>query len=119
MNRVSVRCWKVNNYGSGIDSPDRLFITYPEDNNGHNLIICKSCGQIYAVTIVKEVYIGPPLVEKLDKIRCVKCGDFMKCNFAYYPEMYYSDGNLVSFKRDNVIPDEKESLVIEFYGIYD
>ena len=119
MNKVSVRCWEVQNYRSGEASPDRLFITYPEDNSGHDLITCLNCGKVYAVTVAKEVYVGPPLAEKLKDINCVSCGKLLDGNYGYYPEVYVSDGNQHTHKREIEVPDDNLSIVKEFYGIYE
>ncbi len=119
MNKVSVRCWEVENYRSGANAPDHLFITYPEGNSGHELITCKNCGELYASTVVKEVYVGPPLAEKMKGVKCIKCGNNLDNNFAYYPETYLANGKLITYQRNTEIPDDSESLVKEFYGIYE
>ncbi len=119
MNKVSVRCWEIENYRSGAAAPDHLFITYPEDNSGHELITCTNCGELYAVTVVKEVYVGPPLSTKVKGLKCIKCGGQLEENFAYYPETYFADGELITYQRDTVMPDDNKSLVKEFYGIYE
>lgn len=119
MNKVSVRCWEVENYNSVSNSIDHIFITYPEDNCGHELITCKTCGELYAVTVSKEVYIGPPLAEKMKMIQCVNCGSSLDDNFAYYPETYFAGGQLIKYQRDTQMPEDNTSLVKEFYGIYE
>lgn len=119
MNKVLVRCWKLENYRPGRSAPDELFITYPESNNGHELITCTNCGEIYAITVVKEVYVGPPLAEKIRDMKCVKCGKKLEENFSYYPENYISDGQRIAYQRSTMIPDDNQTLVKEFYGIYE
>ncbi|CAM4106093.1 hypothetical protein [Shewanella denitrificans] len=119
MNKVSVRCWEIENYRPGASAIDHILITYPEDNSGHELITCKSCGELYAVTVVKEVYIGPPLDEKVVNMKCINCGVFLDGNFAYYPDTYLAGGDLIIYQRDTLIPDDNESLIKEFYGIYE
>jgi hypothetical protein len=119
MNKVLVRCWKVENYRVGANASDHLFITYPEDNSGHELITCKNCGELYAITIVKEIYVGPPLNEKLRGIKCIKCAINLDSNFAYYPENYFVNGEMFTYRRDVLIPRDNESLVREFYGVYE
>ncbi len=119
MNKVKVRCWKVSQHRPGTGSSDELFITYPEDNSGHSLITCLSCGALLAVTVVKEVYVGPPLEEKLSDLSCPECGGALKGNWAYYPEAYVVDGVVCGYERPSVIPPDEESLVMEFYGVYE
>ncbi|MGH7158421.1 MAG: hypothetical protein ACREGD_05165 [Candidatus Saccharimonadales bacterium] len=119
MTKVSVRRWEVETYRSGAASPDRLFITYPEDNSGHDLITCLNCGEVYAVTVAKEVYVGPPLAEKVEDINCVSCGKLLDGNCGYYPEVYASDGNQHAYKRETEVPDDSLSIVKQFYGIYE
>lgn len=119
MKKVSVRCWEVTNYSTGKDTPHRLYISYPEENGGHELITCIKCGAIYAVTVVKEVYTGPSLIEKLRDLTCMNCGGALSGNFAYYPETYLADGEIHSFKRSQEIPPAEDSIIKEFYGIYE
>lgn len=119
MKKVAVRCWQVENHRLGVDTADHLFVTYPESNNGHKLITCTNCGELYAVTVVKEVYVGPPLVQKIKGLKCIECGCNLDKNFAYYPEMYFVDGELITYQRDEVLPDDEKSCVKDFYGIYE
>ena len=119
MNKVSVRCWEVNNYGTDKGTPHSLYITYPEENSGHDLITCTKCGAVFAVTVAKEVYVGPPLKEKLMGMSCLSCGASLDKNFAYYPDTYVVNGELYSFERPQEIPSDEDSVVKEFDGIYD
>lgn len=119
MNKVLVRCWEVENYRSGIIKPDRLFITYPEDNNGHELITCLNCGMVYAVTVLKEVYFGPPLPDKLKEINCIGCGKSLGSNYASYPETYVINRNIYTYQRSKELPDDAKSFVKDFWGIYE
>lgn len=119
MKKVFVRCWAVYNYRDGVKEPDRLFITYPDSDCGHKLIVCKNCGELYAITIAKEIYIGPPLQAKLENTNCVACGINLQNNFAPYPETYVVDGSLFNFQRDLELPSDSDSFVREFYGVYE
>ena len=119
MNKVKVRCWNISQWRPGVDRSDELFITYPEDNSGHSLITCLSCGGLFAVTVAKEVYVGPPLEEKLLDAICSQCGRGLRGNWAYYPEAYVVDGQVFSYERASVIPPDEESIVREFDGIYE
>lgn len=119
MKKVEVRCWKMTRYRPGNDRGDELLITYPEDNLGHSLITCLTCGALFAVTIDLEVYVGPPLNLKLGDAVCPKCGKCLRGNWVYYPENYVVDGQVYSFERPTRIPPDDESLVLEFDGIYE
>ncbi len=119
MKQVLVRCWEVYHYRSPTLEPTRLYITYPEDNSGHDLITCLRCGTVYAVTVAKEVYIGPPLVEKLRGLKCIKCNVSLEENFAYYPDTYIYNGNECSYERPTVIPPDETSIVVAFPEIYE
>ena len=119
MKKVSVRCWKVKSFRAGKTLPDHLFVTYPESDSGHDLITCLNCGEIYAVTIVKEVYVGPSLDNKVKGINCISCGLSLDRNYAKYPETYVVDGERHSYAREVVLPDDNQSIVKEFYGIYE
>jgi len=119
MNKVLVRCWEIYNYRPGEELPDRLFITYPEGNAGHDLITCLNCGEIYAITLVKKIYVGPPLEIKIRKLKCVSCGNLLDGNIARYPDTYIIEGNKYNYERDLVLPNDSSSIVKEFYGIYE
>ena len=119
MIKISVRCWEIKNYRALETCPDSLFINYLEENSGHELITCISCGEVYDVTVVKEVYIGPPLDKKVKGMKCVNCGGNLEDNFDYYPETYIASGAKYTFTRNMEIPTDKESLVKDFYGIYE
>lgn len=119
MNKVKVRCWKVRHEGSESAQSEELFITYPEDNAGHSLITCLSCGALFAITVAKEVYVGPPLEEKLLDVNCSQCGKPLKNNWAHYPETYVVNGQAFSYRRAIAIPPEEESQVREFDGVYE
>lgn len=115
MNKVQVRCWRIH-------VPDRkedLLITYPEDNQGHGLISCLDCGAVYAVTVAKEVYVGPPLEEKLKGVKCVGCGALLTDTQAAYPERYRDDGgNVREYERSELIPNDEDSTVVELPDVY-
>jgi hypothetical protein len=119
MNKVKVRCWKIRVYPDKIEGPHDLYVTYPEDNSGHDLITCGNCGTIYAVTIAKELYIGPALQEKIRGLNCSNCGKPLESSYCYYPETYVINGTRFSFNRPSEIPPDEESIVIELEGIYE
>ncbi|GEM_PF-1516750 len=119
MIKVKVRCWHVSNLRPGAVRPDQLLISYPADNSGHSLITCLTCGALFAVTIAKEVYIGPPLETKLASLACSRCGNGLSRNWAPYPDTYLVDGCMHSFTRSGIIPDSDESVVAELDGIYE
>lgn len=119
MNKVLVHCWEIGILTPSSDQSEKVFITYPEDNSGHTLVTCLSCGAVYAVTVAKEVYVGPPLAEKLSQISCSQCARTLGGNWAYYPETHLVDGKVRSYKRPTRIPPDEESIVREFYGVYE
>lgn len=119
MKKVKVRCWKIMNYRKDAASPDCLYITYPEENSGHDLITCIKCGAVYAVTIAKQVYVGPPLDEKVKQLNCSVCGISLDGNYANYPETYIANGKRYSYERDKEIPSDDKSLIKEFEGVYE
>lgn len=113
MNKVQVRCWEL--YAGTV----KVFITYPEDNDGHCLGICVACGTVYAVDVTSEVYIGPPLADKLKGLPCDRCGRDLSHTWAAYPETYLdSSGAAGAFRRPRQIPDSAQSFVRSFPSIY-
>ena len=119
MKKISVRCWKIEANSLEPGFSEDLFVTYPEGNNGHDLITCTNCGEIYAVTVVTEVYAGPPLAEKVKEINCVGCKVGLDNNYAPYPETFFDNGTLRSYQRDSTIPSDETSILKEFWGLYE
>ena len=118
MKTVKVVCWEIRIKSPGGEN-DMLNITYPEGHMGHNLITCTCCGQIYAFAIEDELYLGPPLKDKLKGMNCIKCGNELLSNHAQYPETYRSiSGKIYSYSRSLIIPPDETSIVKEFPGIY-
>ena len=117
MKKVQVRCWRIH-----VRSPEGgedIFITYPEDNSGHSLISCLGCGHVYAVTVAKEVYVGPSLKEKICDMYCIKCGAPLTETYAPYPEQYRnSKGNICKYQRSDIIPNDEDSIIVELLDIY-
>jgi RNase P subunit RPR2 len=115
MKIIQVRCWHVRATGR----KDDLLITYPEDNQGHALISCLECGAVYAVTVAKQVYFGPPLEQKLQRMKCINCGALLAKTYAAYPDRYRDDnGNVREYDRSSRIPDDEDSIVAELPDIY-
>ena len=107
-----VRCWKV-----GIN--DGLFITYPEGDMGHRLICCNSCGQVHAVNVAKQLYIEPDLDKHLSSMECSKCDRTLDKNWSFYPESYIDEnGEIRNFTRPCQIPDDVDSIVVEFPEVF-
>lgn len=112
MKMALVRCWRVG--GSA-----KLFITYPEGDMGHRLIICNNCGCVHAVNVTKQLYIEPDLNQYLASVGCYKCGQFLGSNWLFYPDKYFDgDGNLANFDRSFYMPDDADSIVVEFPEVF-
>jgi DNA-directed RNA polymerase subunit N (RpoN/RPB10) len=112
MKTEQVRCWMTG-------SSNELFITYPEGDMGHRLICCTSCGKVYAVNVLKQLYIEPDLDVQLSHMKCITCGESLFHNWHYYPDKYLgADGKLKSFERSIVIPPDSESIIEEFPEIF-
>jgi len=112
MKTEQVRCWKVGMNGE-------LFITYPEGDMGHRLICCKSCGEVHAVNVAKQLYIAPDLETHLSGVQCAKCHRNLAGNWVYYPEKYIDErGHVQSFERPTQIPDDADSIVAEFPDVF-
>ena len=120
MKTVKVRCWNIQTFSAEKGTVVHLLITYPEENMGYRLVLCNNCGQIYAVDVSKEVYVGPPLEQKLSNIRCIKCDISLVGNTLEYPDNYISDnGEVGRFERGSQMPNEDESVIIELPSVYD
>ncbi|MEW5960982.1 MAG: hypothetical protein AB1801_24920 [Chloroflexota bacterium] len=117
MEKEKVRCWKLEiKTGS---STEQLYITYPEGSYGHKLISCLNCGEIFAVNLTKELYVGPSLEDKLRDVQCPICDVILFDHYSEYPEKYLgSDGVIHKHIRENEIPSDDTSIVKEFLEIY-
>jgi hypothetical protein len=112
MKTEQVRCWKTGLHLG-------LFITYPEGDMGHRLICCKSCGQIHAVSVTKQLYIEPDLDMHLRSVMCVGCAKLLGNNWAFYPDTYVgADGQLYAYERSQEIPNDSDSLVMSFPEVF-
>lgn len=117
MKKSIVRCWRIENW-RGKAQPDELYITYPEDNWGHDLISCLECGHIYSVDISRQGYFGPEIEKKLVGLHCIRCGKPLDKSVAPYPEKYLSKEGIVAFQRPRKIPADEDSITVSFDEIY-
>ncbi len=117
MKKEQVRCWKIEAlHGSVVE---RLYITYPDGSYGHKLISCLNCGEIFAINLTKELYVGPRLEEMIKKITCPTCNVQLSNYYSEYPDKYLgSDGVVYTYKRDEEMPSDHTSIVREFLEIY-
>jgi len=119
MNKVNVRCWEENIFDVIEKTLTKVLVAYPEGNDGCDLVICRNCGEIYAIEIMKEVYTGPSRNEKLKTLVCIKCNKNLADTVAPYPENYLTiSGMLKKWTRPYKYPDESKSIIKEFPAIY-
>ena len=117
MNKSKVRCWKLEHW-VGKAAPNIIYISYPENDSGHDLLSCLRCGHVYAASVVHQIYVGPELAVKLAQTPCVDCGANLAETAKPYPEMYRWGGEILEFERPLEIPADSESEVKEFDEIY-
>ncbi len=119
MNKVLIRCLPKENYRPAKKKVDLLYLTFPDCGHGYTLITCTSCGEIYAINIESELYQKPPLKEKLQTIYCQKCNKLLSATYADYPKTFVSDdGELLHFDELVEYPEEKDTILKEFYSVY-
>ena len=117
MNKSKVRCWQFEDWHKhGIC--DKIYVTYPEDNAGFDLISCLHCGHIYSASVAKQVYGDQPLVEKVKNINCIECGNKLSETYHSYPDKYLARGVVHTFERPTEIPSDDSSSILEFDEIY-
>lgn len=108
--KSKVRCWELL---------PGVFISYPEGNQGFDLIICLSCGQVHSASVARAVYVGPKIEEQLRLVNCDKCRRPLDENWAFYPETYLGpQGSRCRLTRPAEIPPDQESVVLEFPEVY-
>ena len=119
MKSEPVRCWPISLANSAGQLEDGHWITFPEENQGHDLIVCIGCGHLYAVNITKMVYVGPPLNEKLKTLSCSQCGEILCRSGRQYPETFRdSNGVVLAYERPREIPADGQSVVRDFEQLY-
>ena len=119
MKSEPVRCWPISLVNSAGELEDSHWITYPEDNQGHDLIICTNCGHLYAVNVARMVYLGPPLEEKLKVLFCLQCSAPLSRTARVYPETFRDKtGFLRTSTRPREMPADDQSVVRDFDQIY-
>jgi hypothetical protein len=112
MKKENVRCWTV---GANHDH----HITYPENDLGHKLICCRKCGAVYAVNVVKLLYVEPDLDRHLEKINCLECTSVLASQWLSYPDNYVEkDGSIGKVERSLVIPSDDKSITVAFYEVF-
>ena len=120
MKKVRVRVWVIQRPRKSGGEIDELLITYPEGNLGYELVACLNCGQLYAASVTAQVYGGPPLLEKLKGMSCIKCQANLSETYALYPEKYRTpEGDVLEMERSMEIPDDKDSQIVSLPAIYD
>ena len=119
MKKVQVKCCEHRIYVSGSGAaPHIVYITYPDLGLGHTLISCLSCGEIYAVDIVAELYAESSSNERLQGMNCVKCNSTLADVSSEYPNSYLHAGEICKFDLPTEIPEDGDMFFKEFYGIY-
>ena len=119
MKTILVRVWKVIAHNSRYGEIDELTISYPEGNNGYDLIVCLKCGKVHAASVAKQVYVGPSLEEKIKASKCAGCGHSLLDGWSRYPDRYIGHtGEILEFSRPLLMPDLADSLVQEFPDLY-
>ena len=117
MKRSMVRCWKLDVWRNK-KTPDEIYISYPEDNSGYDLLSCLNCGHIYAASVATQVYVGPPIQEILKRTSCLDCGKSLEETASPYPDKYLTKDGVMIFSRPVEIPLDEESTIKEFDELY-
>lgn len=119
MKKEPVRCWPISLPNKDGKLESGHWITFPEDNSGHDLVVCINCGHLYAVNIARMVYVGPPLEVKLGAINCVQCGRRLSECGKGYPETYRdASGAVQRYERHSELPSDDLSVVRDFEQLY-
>ena len=84
---------------------------------GHSLVTCLMCGTVYAVTLAKELYVGPDLAAQMSKLKCTGCGVSLQDNWAEYPATFVVDGVAHQGSVPDEIPPDGTSVIKEFPGV--
>ena len=112
MKHSEVVCWELE---------PGVFIAYPECDQGFNLLVCLSCGQVHSASVPLAMYIGPEIGEKIrrDGVCCDNCDGELDGNWAHYPETRVeSDGSIAKTERPWEIPPLSKSVTRRFPEIY-
>lgn len=119
MKKVQVRCWEITVPKCGDCAQTAVLVTYAEGDYGYELRSCLECGEIYAVDVAWESYLGPPLDEALRQLNCANCGCSLAESSSEYPSKFLcSNGVVSSVERPPEAPAFEASQIRELYGIY-
>jgi hypothetical protein len=99
-------------------APHVVYIAYPDFGLGHTLISCLSCGEIYAIDTVAELYSEPQLKVRLQNLNCIKCNSNLSDVYSEYPNAYVFAGEVHQFDPPVEYPTDETMIVKEFYSIY-
>lgn len=101
MKTVRVPCWRF----VAEPGPTYVWAAYPSGDAGFDLVVCLRCGQVHAADVGAQIYLGPPLEEKLKTAACANCGACLAESGAAYPDKYRRpDGTVGTWQRPREIP---------------
>ncbi len=84
---------------------EAVFVSYPRTDIGYDLLQCIECGQVYAVEIGYETYIGPPRMQRLRGAMCVACGAELSTSVVEYPMTFLcKDGTVGHMVKSSIAP---------------
>jgi hypothetical protein len=120
MKKAKVTCWPIELPGKNGALESGHWISYPEGEYGHDLLVCTKCGHVYAADVTHELYVGPPVTERLKSLAGAGCGVVLSETAMPYPETYRdASGSFHRFERDRVVPSDDSSVIREFDHIYE
>jgi hypothetical protein len=79
---------------------------------------CISCGEIFVIDWENPATKGLSIKEVASINKCPTCGSLLKDTVKNYPEsIKLPNGQVGTFKPDNYLPPDNETIVKDFYEI--
>jgi len=117
MNRTAVKCFK--GYAQvGMRFNNEVFYTLP-DYYHTRLFTCLCCGTILCADQEDLDYSGISFDATVGSRNCPECSSPLAKTITPYPQSFrLEDGTIGHFEPSRQIPDDKDSLTVEFWDLY-
>jgi hypothetical protein len=114
MEKIKVRCYKAfGNVYPGVSNYPVYYFVY-EGWSNKTFTTCINCGELFVVDWENPETKGMSVFEMAHSKDCPTCKSALKDTLRNYPEVIrISEGKLGSFKPDQIILPDSESILVD------
>ncbi len=120
MEKIKVRCYKAfANVHPGVWNYPIYYFTYDGWSN-KTFTTCIQCGELFVIDSENPETERKSAFDIAYSKDCPTCKSALKDTLRNYPEeIRLPDGKLGSFKPDQLIPPDSESIILDVYQLTD